>query len=89
MGLLDKAVDISELGQRKLVVLYGKSNSGKTVTGATFPKPMLYLRIGDDGSNSISEEEGIKALHVENLDDLKKIIEELIKIIKVSKKIIE
>ena len=47
MGLLDKAVDISELGQRKLVVLYGKSNSGKTVTGATFPKPMLYLRIGD------------------------------------------
>ena len=78
MGLLDKAVDISELGQRKLVVLYGKSNSGKTVTGATFPKPMLYLRIGDDGSNSISEEEGIKALHVENLDDLKKLLQELI-----------
>lgn len=79
MGVLDKAVGIGELGQRKLVVLYGKSNSGKTVTGATFPKPMLYVRIGDDGSNSISEEEGIKALSVESLEELRAVLEELIK----------
>jgi hypothetical protein len=79
MSILDKAVDIADLGQRKLVVLYGKSNSGKTVTGATFPKPMLYVRVGDDGSNSISEEEGIKALPVENIEGLKNVLEELIK----------
>ena len=37
MGILSNVVDISELGQRRLVVVYGKSNSGKTEFGSTFP----------------------------------------------------
>lgn len=79
MGILDKATPISEFGQRKLVVLYGKSGTGKTVVGATFPKPMLYVQIGDDGTNSIADEEDIVAIKAEKLEDLKEAIEELIK----------
>ena len=79
MGYLDKAVDISDLGQRKLVVLWGKSNSGKTEFGSTWPKPMLYLQIGDDGSNTIAGKQGIKGIHAEKIDVLKSIVEELIK----------
>lgn len=78
MGYLDEVVDISELGQRKLVVLYGKSNSGKTEVGSTFPKPMLYIQVGDDGSNTISYKEGIKAIRANNCDMLKSILTELI-----------
>lgn len=79
MGLLDKAVDIQELGQRNLWVIYGKSNSGKTWIASTFPKPLLYVQIGDDGSNTIANVEGIKALHVDSVQQLKDLAEEALK----------
>lgn len=77
MGHLDKAVDISELGRSNLWVIYGKSTSGKTQLLSSFPKPLLYLQIGDDGSGTIAEEEGIKAISVKDLAHLKEILAEL------------
>lgn len=79
MALLDSAVDIQELGQRNLWVLYGKSNSGKTHVASTFPKPLLYLQIGDDGSNTIAHVEGISAISISNVKELKDIAKELLK----------
>lgn len=79
MALLDSAVDIQELGQRNLWVLYGKSNSGKTYVASTFPKPLLYLQIGDDGSNTIAHVEGISAISVSTVKELKDIAKELLK----------
>ena len=76
--ILDSAVDIRDLGQSNLWVIYGKSNTGKTHLGATFPKPMLYVQIGDDGSNTIAKVKGIKALRISNISDLKKLAEELL-----------
>lgn len=75
---LDDVVDIAKLGQRKFVVIYGKSNSGKTEVGSTFPKPMLYGQTGDDGSNTIAGKSGIKAKPVPNLSVMKGLLEELI-----------
>lgn len=77
--LLDSAVSIEELGQSNLWVIYGRSNTGKTHLGATFPKPMLYVRIGDDGSNTIAKVDGIKAVVIENISDLKDLAKELLK----------
>lgn len=77
MGLLDSAVDINELGQRNLWVIYGKSNSGKTYVSSTFPKPMLYIQIGDDGSNTIARVKGIKAVSLSSIKQLKDIAKEL------------
>lgn len=79
MGILDSAVDIKELGQRNLWVLYGKSNSGKTYIASTFPKPLLYVQIGDDGSNTIANVKGIKALSIATVEDLKSLAKELLK----------
>lgn len=79
MGYLDGIVDISELGQHKLVVLYGKSNTGKTEVGSTFPKPMLYGCIGDDGSNTIQGKTDIKAKKLNNLDECRGFLNELVK----------
>lgn len=75
--ILDSAVDIKELGQRNLWVIYGKSNTGKTHLAATFPKPLLYLQIGDDGSNTIANVEGVKAIPITTVEDLKSVAEEL------------
>jgi hypothetical protein len=77
--LLETAVSIQELGQSNLWVLYGKSNTGKTHLGATFPKPMLYVQIGDDGSNTIAKVKGVKALRIDNVTDLKTLANELLK----------
>lgn len=77
MRILDSAVDIQELGQRNFWVLYGKSNSGKTYVASTFPKPLLYIQIGDDGSNTIARVEGIKAISIENIEQFKTLCEEL------------
>jgi hypothetical protein len=77
MGIISNAVDISDLKQRNLWVIWGKSNSGKTKVGATFPKPMLYVGIGDDGSNTIKNVDGIKAVECSSTDELKKVAEEL------------
>lgn len=79
MSILDSAVDIQDLGQRNLWVLYGKSGTGKTKVAATFPKPMLYAQIGDDGSNTIARVPGVKGVHLNTPADLKTLAEELLK----------
>lgn len=77
MGLIDKAVDISELGHRNLWVPWGKSGSGKTHFIGTLPKPLLYIQVGDDGSNTIAHVDGVKAIRADSTADLKAIAEEL------------
>ena len=77
MGILSEAVDISKLGKRNLWVLWGKSGSGKTHFIGTLPKPLLYIQSGDDGSNTIANTDGIKAIRAHSIDRLKQIGEEL------------
>ena len=77
MGILSEAIDIKKLGQRNLWCLWGKSGSGKTHFIGTLPKPLLYIQFGDDGSNTIANTEGIKAIQADTIDRLKQISEEL------------
>lgn len=45
---------------------------------STFPKPLLYVRIGDDGLGTISRMPGdIRAITVKSVDELNSIFEEL------------
>lgn len=78
MGVLAKKKPLKEVSQRKLVVVYGKSNTGKTVFSSTFPKPLLYLGIGDDGSNPIANIDGIDAIKLETALELKQALTELL-----------
>jgi hypothetical protein len=79
MGVLSRKKPIKSLGQRKLVVIYGQSNTGKTVLSSTFPKPMLYLSIGDEGSNPIANVDGIDTIKIETALELKQVFDELLK----------
>ena len=78
--ILDSAVDIRELGQSNLWVIYGKSNTGKTHLLATFPKPLLYAQVGDDGSNTIAQVDGIKAVRITSVEELKALGKELLEV---------
>ena len=77
MAILDKVTSISDLGHRSLWVIWGKSNSGKTWLSSTFPKPLLYIQIGDDGANTISNVDGIDALRIQTMQELKDVCKEL------------
>lgn len=75
--LLENVTDIKNFSQGKMVALYGKSGSGKTTLGATFPKPMLYVKIGDDGSSVIKDVDGIEAVEISKVGEIKDLIKEL------------
>jgi hypothetical protein len=50
--------------------LYGRSGTGKTTLAASWPKPILYLNIRDNGEESISDVEGIDVVDIESSEDL-------------------
>lgn len=75
--MLENAVSIKDFSQGKLVAIYGKSGSGKTTLGASFPKPMLYVRIGDDGGSVIKDVDGISAVEITKTSQIKILIDEL------------
>lgn len=79
MSIIDDAMPISEIQDGKLVVLYGRSGSGKTWFGSSFPKPMLYLKIGDDGANTIKNVEGIFVKELKKVGELKSALKECLK----------
>lgn len=68
--MIEKAKPLKDVPQNKFVVMYGKSNTGKTTLAATFPKPLLYVRIKDDGVNSINNIEGIKIVEAKTVNDI-------------------
>ena len=76
MSIIDDAIPISDIQDGKLVVLYGRSGSGKTWFGSSFPKPMLYLKIGDDGANTIKNVEGIFVKELKKVSELKLALKE-------------
>ena len=75
--VLENVVSISDFAQGKFVALYGKSGSGKTTLGSTFPKPMLYVKIGDDGSSVIKDVKDVKAIEITEIKQIRQLIKEL------------
>lgn len=53
MSFLDKLEGISTMSVNKLTVIMGFPGSGKTKLAGTFPKPLLYVSIGDDGGGVV------------------------------------
>lgn len=65
---------VSEVQRHTSTALYGRSGSGKTTLSATWPKPILYINIKDNGEASIADKEDIDVVDIETSDDLKELI---------------
>ena len=61
---------VGEVKRKNSTALYGRSGTGKTTLAATYPKPILYLNILDNGDESISDVEGIDVVDIETSKDL-------------------
>lgn len=68
------AVPIAEVDTNPSVLLYGLSGSGKTTLASTWPLPMLYLNINDDGMDSIRDVEGIEVVDITSTDQLRELL---------------
>lgn len=79
MGILDRATPIGDIEQSNLWVVYGKSNTGKTWVSSTFPKPIIYAQVGDDGSHTIQGVEGIDVILIKSVQDLKDFAKEILR----------
>lgn len=77
MSILKEARPINELPNGKLVVTYGRSGSGKTWFGGTFPKPLLVLKIGDDGGNTIKKVDDVFVIEINSIGKLKQALKDL------------
>lgn len=69
MSYLEKIQAISKEPENKLFVFMGLPGSGKTTVGGTFPKPMLYVTIGDDGGGTVLKsykDDEISVLHIKS-----------------------
>ena len=65
-----RAKPVSETKRKTTAALYGRSGSGKTTLAATWPKPILYLNILDDGDDSIKDVEGVDVVDITSSDEL-------------------
>lgn len=68
-----KVTPIGDIETNRSFVIYGRSGSGKTTLASTFPKPMLYVNIRDNGTDSISDVKGIDVYEVEDVDDVEEL----------------
>lgn len=63
-----RKVDDVETGS--VVLLYGRSGTGKTTIASTFPTPMLLIDIREDGVDSVKGTPGVNVLEARNWDDV-------------------
>lgn len=65
--------DVSEIHRKRSTVLYGRSGTGKTTLAASWPKPILYLDIRDEGTDSIRDVENIKVKEITSVEDIEEV----------------
>ena len=60
---------MGEEHQNQVMLVYGRSGTGKTQFGSTFPKPILFLDIKERGLDTIRNQADIDVLRVETWED--------------------
>lgn len=65
---------VAQVRYNGATVLYGRSGTGKTTLASTWPKPILYLNINDNGTDSISDVKGIDVIDVKKSSEIRDIL---------------
>jgi hypothetical protein len=73
VSILDLIQPVAELETNLVMMVYGRSGTGKTAFGATFPKPILFIDTNERGTETIKQEEDVYVVRVtqwEQIDEL-------------------
>ena len=52
------------------MLVYGRSGTGKTAFGATFPKPILFIDTNERGTETIKQEDDVDVIRIEEWAEL-------------------
>ena len=63
-SILDKIQPVSDLQTNLVMLVYGRSGTGKTHFGSTFPKPILFIDTNERGTETIAQEEDVDVVRV-------------------------
>lgn len=74
---MDRVQPVEELPDILTCVFYGRSGTGKTTIAGTFPAPMIFLDIGEQGTDSVADIEGANVLKIKEWRDIEDIYWEI------------
>jgi hypothetical protein len=63
-SILDQIQSVSELETNLVMLVYGRSGTGKTHFGSTFPKPCLFIDTNERGTETIKQVEDVDVVRV-------------------------
>ena len=69
-SILDRIQPVSELKTNLVMLVYGRSGTGKTHFGSTFPRPILFIDTNERGTETIASEEDIDVVRVEDWQEM-------------------
>lgn len=69
-SILDRIQPVTELQTNLVMLVYGRSGTGKTAFGATFPKPILFIDTNERGTETIKQEEEVDVIRIDDWNDL-------------------
>ena len=65
--------DVGSIKRKRSWVIYGKSGTGKTTLAGSFPGPALLLDCRDEGTDSVSDVEGLMVKDIQSFDDFEEV----------------
>ncbi|MGE0366910.1 MAG: AAA family ATPase [Phycisphaerales bacterium] len=60
---------VSQVKRGRSFVIYGRSGTGKTTLGCSFPGDILLLDIRDEGTDSVADVDGLMVSEIESFED--------------------
>lgn len=69
-SILDRAKPVKKINKPRSWVIYGRAGSGKTTLAGSFPGPVLLVDCRDEGTDSVSDVEGMDVFEVEESEDM-------------------
>lgn len=69
-SIADRIVPVAELNENLSMLVYGKSDTGKTEFASTWPKPILFLGFNEKGMDTVVGKPDIDVLELYDWDDV-------------------
>ena len=69
--------DLEDIEDHRTFAIYGRPGTGKTTFAGTFPKPIAYIDIRDQGTASLRGVKGIKVKQLEDIEELEDVLRHL------------
>ena len=73
MSVLDRITSVKALPKVLSMLVYGRSGTGKTTFGASFPTPALLIDIREKGTDSIADRDGVDVVSVASWSELEEV----------------